>query len=66
MSVLYKAGDLVKLRQICNCSHSRVNMFIKTLLTKALRTINNKRHICTYVGHKKVLYWHSLFLKKVI
>ena len=31
MSVLCKAGDFGKLRQICNRGYSRVNMFSKTL-----------------------------------
>ena len=32
MSVLCKTGELGKLRQIFNSRHSRVNMFLKTLL----------------------------------
>ena len=51
MSVLCKAGNLGKLmQQICNSGHSRVNMFLKTLLK-----------IYVHKGHKKTVYWHSLF-----
>ena len=54
MSVICKAGDLGKLKQICNSGHSRVNMFIKTLL---------KGYV--HKGHKKTVYWHSFFSKKL-
>ena len=50
VSVLCKAGDLGKLRQICNCGHLRVKMFLQTLL---------KAYV--HKGHKKTVYWHSLF-----
>ena len=53
MSVICKAGDLGKLKQICNSGHSRVNMFIKTLL---------KGYV--HKGHKKTVYWHSFFFQK--
>ena len=45
MSVLCKAGDLVKLRQICNSGHWRVNMFLKTL-PKAYVHIKNIKRQC--------------------
>ena len=55
VSVLCKAGDIGKLRQICNSRHSSVNMFLKTLL---------KAYV--HKGHKKTVHWHSLFFSKKI
>ena len=43
MSVLCKPGDLGKLRQICNSRHSRVNMFLKTLLKTYAHILDIKR-----------------------
>ena len=45
MSVLCKTGELGKLRQICNSRHSRVNMFLKTLL-KAYVLIKDTKRQC--------------------
>ena len=47
ISVLWKAGDLGKLRQICNNRHSRINMFLKTLVKAYVHILGIKRQ---YIG----------------
>ena len=57
MSVLCKAGDLGKLRQICNSGYSRVNMFLKTLL-KAYVHIKDIKRQCIGLFFSKKLFNH--------
>ena len=58
MSVLCKAGDLGKLRQICNSGHSRVNMFLKTLLKAYVHKKDIKRQCIGIFFFPKKLFNH--------
>ena len=57
-SVLCKAGDLGKLRQICNRGHSKVNMFLKTLLKAYVHIKDIKRQCIGILFFPKKLFNH--------
>ena len=58
MSVLCKAGDLGKLRQIWNSGHSKVNMFLKTLLKAYVHIKDIKRQCIGILFFPKELFNH--------
>ena len=58
MSVLCKAGDLGKLRQIWNSGHSKVNMFLKTLLKAYVHIKDIKRQRIGILFFSKQLFNH--------
>ena len=58
MSVLCKAGDFGKLRQICNRGYLRVNMFLKTLLKAYVHIKDIKRQRIGILFFSKQLFSH--------
>ena len=61
MSVLCKAGDFGKLRQICNRGYSRVNMFLKTLLKAYVHIKDIKRQRIGILFFSKQLFSHIIY-----
>ena len=61
MSVLCKAGDFGKLRQICNRGYSRVNMFSKTLPKAYVHIKDIKRQRIGILFFSKQLFSHIIY-----